>query len=96
MKVSRRAVPRNFWRGNAQREVRRHWTNDDSLGDAGELLRQALEIAIACKLSAQLGNVPVKLPLEDRSLTSYPSPYRWLGGDATGRPQPTAEAAGKE
>ena len=30
---------------------------------SGHDLRQALEIAIACKLSAQLGNRPVKLPL---------------------------------
>jgi predicted dehydrogenase len=62
---------------------------------SGHDLRQALEIAIAAKLSAQLGNAPVKLPLRDRSLTLYPSPYRWLGGDATGRPQSAEEAAGK-
>lgn len=63
---------------------------------SGYDLRQAIEIAIACTLSAQFGNVPVKLPLEDRSLTLYPRPYRWLGGDATGRPQSAAEAGGKE
>ena len=62
---------------------------------SGYDLRQALEIAIACKLSAQLGNVPVQLPLEDRSLTLYPAPYRWLGGDAAGSPQSAAEAGGK-
>jgi hypothetical protein len=61
----------------------------------GETQRHALEIAIACKRSAQLGNIPVKLPLEDRSAALYPRPYRWLGGDAAGRPQSAAEAAGK-
>ena len=63
---------------------------------SGHDLRQALEIAIASKLSAQLGNQPVKLPLEDRSLALYPRPYRWLGGDVTGRPQSEDEAAGKK
>ena len=62
---------------------------------SGHDLRQALEIAIASKLSAQLGNQPVKLPLEDRSLLLYPRPYRWLGGDETGKPQAQEEAAGK-
>ena len=60
---------------------------------SGHNLRQALEIAIASKLSAQLGNQPVWLPLEDRSLALYPSPYWWRGGDATGRPQSAGEAA---
>ena len=50
---------------------------------SGHDLRQALEVAIAAKLSVQLGSVPVKLPLEDRSLTLYPAPRRWLGGDET-------------
>ncbi len=59
---------------------------------SGHDLRQALEIVIACKLSAQSGNRPVKLPLEDRSLALFPRPYRWLGGDATGRPQSLDEA----
>ena len=63
---------------------------------SGHDLRQALEIAIACKLSAQLGNRPVKLPLQDRSLTLYPRPYRWLGGDVTNRPQSPEAAAGKK
>ena len=62
---------------------------------SGHDLRQALEIAIASKLSAQLGNQPVSLPLEDRSLTLYPRPYRWLGGDVTGRVQSSEEASGK-
>ncbi len=36
---------------------------------------------MAATLSARQGSVPVKLPLEDRSLTLYPRPNRWLGGD---------------
>ena len=64
------------------------------LAISGHDLRQALEVAIATKLSAKLGSVPVKLPLEDRSLTMYPEAYRWLGGDQVGNPQ-TAEEAGK-
>ena len=63
---------------------------------SGHDLRQALEIAIASKLSAQLGNQPVRLPLEDRSLALYPRPYRWLGGDETGKPQTSDDAAGKK
>lgn len=61
---------------------------------SGHDLRQALEVAIACKLSAQRGNVPVKLPLEDRTLKLLPVPYRWAGGDVTGSPQNVEEAAG--
>ena len=53
---------------------------------SGHDMRQALEVAIACKHSVRLGSVPVKLPLEDRSLRLYPSPYRWEGGDEAGRP----------
>jgi len=61
----------------------------------GHDLRQALEAAIAAKLSAQLGSVPVTLPLKDRSLSLLPRPYRWIGGDETGRYQ-SVEEAGKE
>ena len=62
----------------------------------GETQRHALEVAIASKMSAQRGSVPIKLPLEDRSLVLYPRPYRWLGGDVSGRPQSATEAAGKK
>ena len=61
----------------------------------GHDLRQALEVAIAAKQSALLGSAPVRLPLEDRSLSLFPRPYRWLGGDATGRPQSICDAAGR-
>jgi predicted dehydrogenase len=64
------------------------------LAVSGHDLRQALEVAIAARESARLGTVPLKLPLEDRSLSLYPQPYRWSGGDVSGRPQPISEAAG--
>ena len=70
--------------------------NESELFISGHDLRQALEIAIACKQSALLGNVPVKLPLKDRSLTLFPRPYRWLGGDATGSVQSVEDAAGNK
>lgn len=62
---------------------------------SGHDLRQALEVAIAAKYSALWGNVPLKLPLEDRSLILYPTKYRWLGGDATGNGQTVQGALGK-
>ena len=62
---------------------------------SGHDLRQALEAAIASKLSVQLGNKTVKLPLKDRSLALYPRQYRWAGGDVSGRPQSADDAAGK-
>ena len=70
----------------------------DGLEKGGELyisgrdLRQSLEVAIAAKHSALRGSVPLKLPLEDRSLSLYPTNYRWLGGDDTGTPQPYEDA----
>ena len=59
---------------------------------SGHDLRQSLEVAIAAKYSALWGSVPLKLPLEDRSLTLYPRAYRWLGGDQSGRVQTAQEA----
>ena len=63
------------------------------LAVSGHDLRQALEVAIAAKYSAKWGNIPVKLPLEDRSLALYPRSYRWLGGDKSGLPQSIEEAS---
>ena len=51
---------------------------------SGHDLRQALEIAIALKLSASEDHRRVELPLKDRSLKIFPSPYRLVGGDAMG------------
>jgi predicted dehydrogenase len=62
---------------------------------SGHDLRQALEVAIAAKLSARLGSVPIRLPLQDRALRLYPRAHRWAGGDATGNPQLLDEAAGR-
>ena len=66
--------------------------NGGELAISGHDLRQSLEVAIAAKYSALWGSVPLKLPLEDRSLTLYPRAYRWLGGDQSGRPQTAKEA----
>jgi len=66
--------------------------NGGELAVSGHDLRQSLEVAIAAKHSALRGNVPLKLPLEDRSLTLYPRAYRWLGGDHSGSPQSYQEA----
>ena len=67
-------------------------SNGGELAVSGHDLRQSLEVAIAAKFSALWGTVPLKLPLEDRSLTLYPRDYRWLGGDFSGRPQSYEEA----
>ena len=64
---------------------------ESDLAISGDNLRHALEVAIACKTSAQLGSVPLKLPLEDRSGLLYPTDYRWSGGDVTGNPQAVEE-----
>ena len=52
--------------------------------DSGHGYRQALEIAIALKLSAQRDHQRISLPLEDRSLRIFPHPHRLLGGDVAG------------
>lgn len=51
---------------------------------SGHDYRQALEIAIAFKLSAADGHRRVALPLADRSHRIYPHPYRMRGGDVAG------------
>ena len=43
----------------------------------GDDLRHSLEIAVALRESARRGNVPVKLPIEDRSIMMYPRRSRW-------------------
>ena len=50
----------------------------------GHDYRQALEIALALKLSARNGHERVALPLGDRSLRIYPHVYRLRGGDVAG------------
>ena len=66
--------------------------NGGQLAVSGHDLRQSLEVAVAAKYSALWGSVPLKLPLEDRSLALYPRAYRWLGGDHSGLVQTTQEA----
>ena len=44
---------------------------------SGDDMRRVLEIAIALRESHRRGNVPVQLPLEDRSLRIIPIPLRW-------------------
>jgi len=66
--------------------------NGGELAISGHDLRQSLEVAIAAKHSALWGSVPLKLPLEDRSLSLYPTDYRWLGGDVTGSLQTYEQA----
>ena len=51
---------------------------------SGHDYRQALEIAIALKLSDRRSHERVHLPLEDRSLRIFPRPFRWKGGDVVG------------
>ncbi len=50
----------------------------------GHDYRQALEIAVAMKLSAHRDHQRVELPLKNRSLKLYPHPYRMYGGDEAG------------
>ena len=66
--------------------------NGGELAISGHDLRQSLEVAIAARYSALWGSVPLKLPLEDRSLTLYPRAYRWLGGDQADLPQSYKDA----
>ncbi len=43
----------------------------------GDDLRHSLGIAVALRESARKGSVPVKLPIEDRSIEMYPQRGRW-------------------
>lgn len=43
----------------------------------GEDLRAALEICVGLRLSARLGQRPVRLPLEERDAVMYPEKWRW-------------------
>ena len=44
----------------------------------GDDMRHALEIAIAMRESARDGHKPVRLPIEDRSITMLPEKSRWF------------------
>ena len=45
---------------------------------SGDDLRKSLEICIALRESHRRGHIPVKLPLEDRSLKLMPETARWM------------------
>ncbi len=57
---------------------------DGQVKCSGHDYRQALEAAIAFKLSAANGHERIDLPLVDRSHKVYPHPYRMRGGDVVG------------
>ena len=73
----------DFFTIRIERLMRAIDTGEEDLG-SGHGYRQALEIAIALKLSAQRNHRRISLPLEDRSLRLFPHPYRLLGGDVAG------------
>jgi len=78
----RRGGPRSSTRGDAARGA----SSDGHLGPEclGHRYRQALEIAVALKLSARNNHRRVELPLADRNHILNPVPYRMWGGDVTG------------
>ena len=75
--------PDNFIIPTIER-LMRTFDTDGEAPCSGHDYRQALEIAIALKLSARRNHERVHLPLEDRSLAILPQPYRLLGGDVAG------------
>ena len=88
---SKQDWPEFYYMSSSLRSFLATVAGEGELYISGDNLRHALEVAIACKQSALMGNVPVSLPLEDRSLVLNPRTYRWLGGDAEGRPQAVSE-----
>ena len=73
--------PRRSMKPVIERLMRAVDTGASEVPCSGHDYRQALEIAIALKLSAEHGHERVQLPLEDRSHRIYPHPYRMYGGD---------------
>lgn len=57
--------------------------NDVEPIGSGENSRKCLEIAIALRESHRRGKIPVRLPLEDRSLRIIPQMSRWLNKKET-------------
>jgi predicted dehydrogenase len=70
--------------GPAIKRLMRAFDTGEEALCSGHDYRQALEIAIALKLSDKRGHERVYLPLEDRSIRIFPAPWRWKGGDAVG------------
>ena len=52
--------------------------NDSEPTGSGDNGRKVLEIAIAMRESHRQGHVPIRLPLENRSLRIFPNKGRWL------------------
>lgn len=75
--------PNTYFEPTIERLIRAIDTGEEAQC-SGHDYRQALEIAIALKLSAQRGHQRVRLPLKDRSARVYPQPYRLSGGDVAG------------
>ncbi len=75
--------PENFMTPTIERLLEAFRTDGPAMC-SGHDYRQALEIAIALKLSARHKHERIELPLEDRSLGIKPQPHRLLGGDAIG------------
>ncbi len=84
--------PFNYLAGSTRSLIQAIRT-DSRLAISGHDLRQALEAAIAIKLSARLGNKIIELPLSDRSLGLMPGDHRWVGGDLSGNPQTVSDAS---
>lgn len=74
--------PDEFFVRVIKRLMHAHDTGD--MKCSGHDYRQALEIAIALKQSAQQDHKRIELPLTDRSLRIFPHPYRLRGGDVAG------------
>ena len=75
--------PESFFVPTIERLLHAFDTGEEPLS-SGHDYRQALEIAIAMKISAHNGHQRVSLPLEDRNLKLFPHPYRLTGGDVAG------------
>ena len=79
-----REEPESVFVGVCNRLIDAADRNDGTIPCSGYDYRQALEIAIALKLSARKSHRQVALPLEDRSLRIFPHDYRLRGGDLAG------------
>ena len=68
--------------------------NDVEPTGSGDNGRKCLEIAIALRESHRRGHMPVRLPLEDRSLKIVPPMGRWLNKKETMSPENYAKSIG--
>ena len=81
--IGTRSYGDDGWRNTGFRQMSGIQSIVDSLekgsepAAAGSIMRNGLEIAIALRESHRKKHAPVKIPLEDRSLTLYPHEGRW-------------------